>query len=364
MTNRTVLTRHRRPLAVVTLVTAFCCGGLGSGKLVAAPTGGSLCEGYNGLPEGFGPGEPGRPNRAGLVNLRGGHFLMGSDQGYAEERVPHEVDVSGFAIDRHEVTNAQFAAFVRATGYVTRAERQPSAQDAAGLPPFMRVPGAVVFVAPSSERNPANAYRWWRFVPGAQWRAPEGPGSTIEGRDNHPVVQIALEDALAYAHWLGRELPTEAQWEYAARGGLDGRTYPWGDEPRPGGRWMVNNWQGPYPIKDFGEDGHAGRAPVGCYPANGFGLNDMVGNVWEWTVDRYRAKHPVNAERDPMVVHVSERDEGLSADTRVIKGGSFLCSADFCLRYRPSARQPQDPLLSTVHLGFRTVLREAEVVAR
>ena len=348
------------------LVSLLLCGA--SGDQGPTESGGKdaaeLCAGYDGLPAGFGPGEPGHPNRVGLVPVRGGTFRMGSDQGYAEEREPRTVRVGAFAIDRHEVTNAQFSRFVDATGYVTRAERGPRPDEAVYLPPSMRQPGGVVFLPSDKDRNAATAYNWWRYVPGATWRAPEGPGSSIEGRGNHPVVQVTLEDAQAYAHWLGRDLPTEAEWEYAARGGLDGRTYPWGDDPRPSGRWMANSWQGPYPLKDLASDGHGGRAPVGCYAPNAYGLYDMVGNVWEWTADRYRSKHAEALARNPMVAQVVDGTGEPPAEDRVIKGGSYLCSPDFCLRYRPSARQPQDSALSTVHVGFRTVHRDRAIDVR
>lgn len=319
-----------------------------------------LCAEYSGLPPGFGPDIARDQSRAGMVVIRGGHFRMGSEQGYPEEREKHDVTVGAFWIDRHEVTNAQFAQFVAATGYVSVAERTPDNTLAADLPAEMRGPGSILFYPPEPDgRTEVQAYTWWRFAPGAHWQAPGGAGTSIKGRSNHPVVHIALEDAMAYARWLGRDLPTEAEWEFAARGGLDGRSYPWGDDPRPQGRWQANTWQGPYPLQDAGADGHKGTAPVGCFAPNDYGLVDMVGNVWEWTRDRYRSRHPNTPEHNPMVVRVqSTADDSLPPEARVIKGGSFLCSPDFCLRYRPSARQPQDPTLSTLHLGFRTVLRD------
>ncbi|MCY1203696.1 Hercynine oxygenase [compost metagenome] len=310
----------------------------------------ALCESYRGLPDGFGPGRAGQPNRAGLVHIAGGTFLMGSDQGYREEREVHRVSVAAFSIDRHEVTNAQFAAFVRATGHVTVAERRSAAGPA----------GSAVFVPPKSGAPADAAYRWWVWVPGADWRHPSGPGSSIAGKDNHPVVHIAYEDARAYADWLGRSLPTEAQWEYAARGGLDGAAYAWGNVPRPNGREMANTWQGRFPQFNSKADGHAGTAPVGCFPANGYGLYDTIGNIWEWTADVYRPGHapdqavnPLIATREPDAV----TGDGNAADmARVIKGGSFLCAPDFCVRYRPASRQPQEATVSTIHVGFRTVL--------
>ncbi len=317
---------------------------------VTGPQSAALCNDYRGLPEGFGPGRAGRPNRAGLVRLAGGTFMMGSNQGYREEREVHRVSVAGFSIDRHEVTNAQFATFVHATGYLTVAERRSTSGP----------PGSAVFVPPKAGGPADAAYCWWVWVPGADWRHPLGPGSSIAGKDNHPVVHVAYEDAKAYADWLGRSLPTEAQWEYAARGGLDGTAYAWGNVPHPNGREMANIWQGRFPQSDSKADGHAGTAPVGCFPANGHGLYDMIGNVWEWTEDVYRPSHiaapavnPLIATREPGSI---PGDGNAAYMARVIKGGSFLCAPDFCVRYRPASRQPQEVSVSTIHVGFRTVL--------
>jgi len=274
----------------------------------------------------------GLPDRA--VDLPGGPFRMGDANIYPEEGPVIRLSVTGFAIDIHEVTNRQFEAFVRATGYVTSAERSVDL----GWP----VNGSAVFDGIE-----------WEFVEGANWRHPEGPGTTIRGRGEEPVVQVSLEDAKAYAAWAGRRLPTEAEWEYAARGGLEGRTYAWGDVFTPGGRYMANTWQGPFPGGDTGEDGHAGRAEVGCYPPNGFGLFDMIGNVWEWTTDPY---YPDKRFMPPQGVENSGYDPlqpGIPVG--VIKGGSFLCSPHFCGRYRPAARHAQDTGLGTNHIGFRTV---------
>lgn len=315
-----------------------------------------LCQGYKGIPPGFAAAKPGKATNAGMVPVRGGYFRMGSDEGYPEERHVHGVRLDDFLIDRHEVTNAQFSAFVKASGYVTLAERSgagAAASNAGGDFP----PGGVVFVWPKNGEHIKGAYQWWRYQPGANWRHPYGPKSSIKGMDNHPVVQIAYEDALAYAKWLGRDLPTEAEAEYAARGGLDGATYPWGNTPDIKGRIPVNAWQGAFPNHNAGEDGHQATAPVGCFPPNGYGLYDAVGNVWEWTKDIYLDQHPKDDTENPMVVRVPGSHRAGNDASRVIKGGSFLCSPDFCLRYRPASRQPQDPTLSTVHIGFRTVLR-------
>lgn len=325
-----------------------------------------LCRAYSGLPQGFAAADGRLANRAGLVPIAGGRFKMGSDAGYPEERDVHEVQVAPFQIDRHEVTNTQFAAFVKATGYLTRAERAPDPADYPGVDRDKLVPASVVFVSPiNGESLRDAAYQWWRLQPGADWRHPTGPGSSIDGRANHPVVHVAYEDALAYAKWLGRDLPTEAQWEYAARGGLDGASYPWGNTPEANGRAMTNAWQGRFPFTDEARDGFKDTAPVGCFDRNGYGLYDVVGNVWEWTKDAWQSTHGVETgSANPMVVKTSAQPAERAmvpsrpeqAPVRVIKGGSWLCAPDFCLRYRPSSRQPQEVRLSTLHLGFRAVL--------
>jgi formylglycine-generating enzyme required for sulfatase activity len=260
-----------------------------------------------------------------MVWIAGGSFVMGDDPHYPEEGPPQTVTVKGFWIDTHEVTNAEFAAFVKATGYKTVAERDPPKLPDA--PPEMLVPGSAVFNTPS-DSDP----RWWRWVPGAQWRHPSGQKESIVGRDNDPVVQIAYQDAEAYAQWMGKALPSEAQWEYAARGGDAAVPEPVDAKGRP----QANYYQGVFPIKNLNTDGYGGRAPVGCFKPNRFGLYDMIGNVWEWTSAsgmRPDASEPVN----------------------VIKGGSYLCAANYCARYRPAARQFQERGLGTDHIGFRLV---------
>ncbi|AQH03081.1 gliding motility-associated lipoprotein GldK [Burkholderia sp. KK1] len=316
-----------------------------------------LCEAYRGVPAGFGPMRSGAPNRAGMIAIAAGRFRMGSTEGYPEEHNVQPVKLDGFLIDAHEVTNAQFAMFVRATGYVTEAERQRDPRDFPGVAREQLQPGSVVFVWPEGAQQFEQSYRWWRFQPGANWRHPYGPGSGIAGKDNHPVVQVTYRDAQAYAKWLGHDLPTEAEYEYAARGGRESETYPWGNTPKVSGKYMANTWQGDFPAHNEAGDGHKGTAPVGCYPANDFGLLDPVGNVWQWTKDVYQDRHPAEEAQNPLVVRVSAPFDDGRQPARVIKGGSFLCAPNFCVRYRPSSRQPQDPTLGTVHIGFRTVLR-------
>jgi formylglycine-generating enzyme required for sulfatase activity len=324
---------------------------------VSQSTAPRLCESYHGVPDGFGPARAGVPNRAGMIRIPTGHFQMGSNEGYPEERNVRVVKLDSFLLDRHEVTNAEFALFVKATGYVTEAERQRDPAKFPGVPKEQLVPGSVVFVWPKGAEQFETAYRWWKFEPGANWRHPFGPASSIVGKDNHPVVQITYDDAMAYARWLGHDLPTEAEYEYAARGGPDGETYPWGNTPTMQGRYMANTWQGDFPARNLVRDGFKGTAPVGCFPANDYGMFDAVGNVWQWTKDVYEDRHPTEEAENPLVVTVSQPYNTQEQPARVIKGGSFLCAPNFCVRYRPSSRQPQDPTLGTVHIGFRTVLR-------
>lgn len=281
------------------------------------------------------------PDGDGMVAIPGGTFVMGSETFHPEEMPLRSATVGPFLIDRHEVTNAQFAAFVDATGYVTVAERPLDPADYPGVDESLLVPGSMVFVMPERVADMEDLSQWWRYVAGANWRHPEGPDSTIEGRKNYPVVHVTREDALAYARWLGRDLPTEAEWEFAARGGLDRAEYVWGDEAVPDDAWQTNAWQGMFPIVNFVDDGFAGAAPVGCFAPNGYGLFDMAGNVWELTRDDY-------ADR-----------RGPQPGMGVIKGGSFLCADNFCFRYRPAARQPAALDTGASHTGFRTVLRSS-----
>ncbi|GAA3027569.1 formylglycine-generating enzyme family protein [Gordonia defluvii] len=290
-----------------------------------------------------------------LVELPGGSFQMGSDASYPEEGPAHERTVAAFAIERHPVTNARFAEFVAATGYVTVAEEQMDPDQFPGADPADLVPGALVFTPTAGPVDLGDWRQWWRWEPGASWRHPTGPESSIESRWDHPVVQVAYRDAAAYAQWAGRRLPTEAEWEFAARGGIDGREYAWGGELHPDGKVMANTWLGRFPYESTG---WGSTSPVGVYPPNGYGLADLIGNVWERTSDIYVPRHVV-----PGQVHVDAGGRpDLLAPTvnpqvmRVTKGGSFLCAPEYCRRYRPAARSAQSDDSATAHLGFRCAL--------
>ena len=291
-----------------------------------------------------------------MVWIPGGTLEVGSNDHYPEEAPAHSVSVEGFWMDRAPVTNAQYQAFVKATGHGTVAERPA---DPAAYPdalPELLAPSSIVFVPPPRPIGQGDPYRWWQYVSGADWRHPEGPGSSIKGRERHPVVHVTHADAEAYAHWLGKSLPGEAEWERAARGGLVGVEFAWGTELHPGGRMLANTWQGEFPVSNTGEDGYLGTAPVGRFPANGFGLRDMTGNVWEWTADWYRPGHDgLAGQDDPLLADPAAssdpRDPGVAK--HVIKGGSFLCAPNYCSRYRPAAREAESPDTGTSHIGFR-----------
>lgn len=308
----------------------------------------------------------------GMAWIPGGKFLMGSDHKLAQEneRPAHAVRVDGFWMDRHHVTNAEFRKFVEATGYVTTAEKKPDwetmkVQVPPGTPKppdSVLVPGAMVFVGTDRPVQLGDWSQWWRYVPGADWKHPQGPGSSIEGKDDHPVVQVSYEDAQAYAQWIGKRLPTEAEWEFAARGGLEQATYAWGDDLAPEGQQMANYWdvkQGRFPVMRA-----VGTSPVGTYPPNGYGLRDMTGNAWQWVADWYgfdhfreqaKLKRIENPQGPAQSYDPDDGSAPVHAPKRVTRGGSFLCNSDYCLSYRPSARRGTDPYNPMSHIGFRLV---------
>jgi formylglycine-generating enzyme required for sulfatase activity len=308
-----------------------------------------------------------RPPRAGMVWIPGGTFRMGSDKHYPEEAPEHSVKVGGFWIDRTPVTNRDFRKFVNATGYVTFAEIKPNARDYPGAQPHMLKAGSLVFTPPKHAVDLRDWSQWWNFKFGADWRRPTGPRSSISGRDDHPVVHVAYRDVEAYAKWAGKELPTEAEWEFAARGGLDGAEFAWGDELTPGGRQMANTWQGAFPLENLALDGYERTSPVMAFPPNGYGVYDMIGNTWEWTTDWFSAKHelsgcciPENPRGGPEADSYDPRQPQVGIPRKVIKGGSHLCAPNYCRRYRPAARHAEPVDTSTSHLGFRCVVREGK----
>ena len=305
----------------------------------------------------------------GMVWIPAGEFTMGTSaaDSFANERPAHRVKVSGFWMEAHDVTNDEFRKFIEATGYVTTAERKPDwnamKQE---LPPgtpkpddSLLVPGSLVFVGTSGPVDLADYSQWWHWTPGANWRHPDGPASDIKNKENYPVVQVSWDDAVAYAKWAGKRLPTEAEWEYAARGGLENKRYAWGDEFRPGGKYMANIWTGKFPYLNTKEDGYAGLAPVKSFPPNSYGLYDMAGNAWQWCADWYSASAYAGED---VICCFNPAGPGKSYDPdepyalkRVVKGGSFLCNASYCESYRPSARRGETPDTSTCHIGFRCV---------
>lgn len=297
--------------------------------------------------------------RSRMIRIDGGVLEMGSDRFYPEEGPVHRVRVDPFDLDEYAVTNAEFARFVADTGYVTVAERPADPELFPGADPAMLVPGSLVFRMTPGPVDLRDWRQWWAWVPGACWRSPGGPGTSVEGREDHPVVQVSFEDASAYAAWAGRRLPTEAEWEFAARGGLRGATYAWGEDGNEGGA-HANTWQGRFPYENTGARGWVGTAPVGSFPPNGYGLYEMTGNTWEWTSDYWTERH-----RDPSAgcgeacacgpsdARASSIAPGERTPRRVLKGGSHLCAPEYCLRYRPAARSPQSEDSATTHIGFR-----------
>jgi formylglycine-generating enzyme required for sulfatase activity len=303
-----------------------------------------------------------------MCRVEGGEFAMGSADFYPEERPVHRVRVDGFWMDDHPVTVAEFRRFVKATGHVTVAERTPDPADFPDADPEQLVPGSLVFRKPPGPVPLDDVRGWWQWTPGADWRHPYGPESNLDGLDRHPATHVAYDDAAAYAAWAGKALPSEAEWEYAARGGLDGAVFAWGDDAMPKGRPMANTWQGRFPWENLRVDGYEGTSPIKAFPPNRYGLYDMTGNVWEWTDDFFTAH--ANATANPCCVphnprhHTPDPTVGAGAPgahlpRRVIKGGSHLCAPNYCLRYRPAARQAETVDTSTCHIGFRCIIRDA-----
>jgi formylglycine-generating enzyme required for sulfatase activity len=302
-----------------------------------------------------------------MVRVPGGEFAMGSEEFYPEERPVRRVSVEPFEIDPYPVRNEEFSRFVDATGYVTVAERAIDPNDYPGAIPELCVPSSLVFRATEGPVDLRDWSQWWAWTPGASWRHPLGAESSLDGLADHPVVHVAFEDAQAYAEWAGKALPVEAEWEFAARGGLEGAPFTWGDEMIPGGRYMGNTWQGEFPWQNLLEDGFERTSPIGSFPANGYGLYDMAGNVWEWTTDWYTAT-PRTDPAKPCCGAPKARVPGIAESydpnqpnvripRKVVKGGSHLCAPNYCLRFRPAARQPQMIETSMSHLGFRCVRR-------
>jgi sulfatase modifying factor 1 len=314
---------------------------------------------------------PGGPAPRGMVWIPGGEFSMGAQdapdmnavgmQATRDSRPIHRVYVDGFFMDKTDVTNAQFAAFVKATGYVTIAEKTPTAEEFPGAPPENLYAGSVVFSPPNHAVSLNDHFQWWKYVKGANWRHPTGSNSSIKGKENFPVVQVAYADAEAYANWAHKRLPTEAEWEFAARGGISGKPYVWGEKFKPNGKWMANTFQGEFPYKDTGADGFAGLAPVAQYAANPYGLYDMAGNVWQWTSDWYRPDYYYQladaggVARNPKGPD-TPFDPGEPNDRKKVhRGGSFLCTDQYCSRYMVGTRGKGEISTGTSHLGFRCV---------
>jgi sulfatase modifying factor 1 len=310
---------------------------------------------------------PDRAAQRGMVGIAEGVFSMGSEDFYPEERPVRRVAVDGFWIDPHQVTNADFARFVGETGWVTEAERAPDPALYPGAPAESLVPGSLVFTPTDGPVDLRDYRQWWAWTPGAEWRHPSGPDSSLDGLDDHPVVHVNYEDTTAYCTWAGTTLPSEAEWEYAARGGLKGKPFVWGDDDTQDSDPKANTWQGRFPWENTEIDGWVRTAPVGSFEPNGYGLYDMAGNVWEWTDDWYRGAHidpdapacctPMNPRGGTMEASMDPMQPHTPIPRKVLKGGSHLCAPNYCLRYRPAARQPQMLDTGMGHLGFRTIVR-------
>jgi len=304
-----------------------------------------------------------------MVWIPGGTFRMGSEKAYPEERPVHRVTVDGFWMDRIPVTNQRFSHFVEATGHVTFAELPPNPADYPGALPEMLYAGSLVFVKPAGKVLLGQIANWWQYMRGAWWREPHGPGSSVDGIEQHPAVHVTFGDAEAFARWENKELPTEAEWEFAARGGLDGAAYAWGHEFMPDDVPMANTWQGEFPWQNLATDGFEGTSPVGAFPANGYGLHDVIGNVWEWTTDWYEPRHageamkacciPQNPKGGREDASYDPAGPTIRIPRKVLKGGSHLCAPNYCRRYRPAARFPEPVDTSTSHVGFRCIVRPA-----
>ncbi|MGH7723983.1 MAG: formylglycine-generating enzyme family protein [Candidatus Eiseniibacteriota bacterium] len=302
-----------------------------------------------------------------MVWIPGGTFRMGSENHYDEEKPVHRVTVDGFWMDRYPVTNDRFIRFVEETKHVTFAEIPPKAEDYPGALPEMLYAGSLVFVKPAGPVDRRNIGNWWQYMQAADWRHPQGPSSSLEGRERHPVVHVTFGDAETFARWEGKELPTEAEWEFAARGGLEGAAYAWGEEFTPGGKHMANTWQGIFPWENHVWDGHEGTSPVGVFPPNGYGLHDVIGNAWEWTTDWYVPKHPAEEEKAcciprnprgaPAELSYDPAQPEIRIPRKVLKGGSHLCAPNYCRRYRPAARFPEPVDTSACHVSFRCIVR-------
>jgi formylglycine-generating enzyme required for sulfatase activity len=366
--------RHVQPLILLAILILVGMGAWfyahrSSSVVADANRSGPPATGF--LPTKVNPSLAPGPAPEGMVWIPGGEFSMGANdppdmdevgmKATQDARPIHRTYVDGFFMDKTDITNAQFAAFVKATGYVTIAERKPRAEDFPGAPPENLVAGSVVFSPPNHPVALGNHFQWWSYVAGANWRHPLGPGSDIKGKDNYPVVQIAYPDAEAYAKWAGKRLPTEAEWEFAARGGLTGKPFVWGDSFRPDGKWMANTHQGHFPEQDTGEDGYAGIAPVAQYPPNQYGLYDMAGNVWQWTSDWYRTDYyrelaaAGGVARNPTGPQSSFDPAEPNQPKKVQRGGSFLCTDQYCSRYIAGTRGKGEVSTGTNHLGFRCV---------
>jgi len=297
----------------------------------------------------------GKDDTTGMIWIGGGEFLMGADE-FPDSRPMHRVSVDGFYMDEHEVTNAEYAAFVKATNYKTVAERPLNPADYPGVPADKLVPGSAVFTPTKTQVSLDNPLQWWNYVPGADWSHPEGPASSTKGRENYPAIHISYEDAAAYAKWAGKRLPTEAEWEFAAQGGKGNHTYYWGDQLKPGNKWVANIYQGNFPDKNTSEDGYTGAAPVKSFPPNPYGLYDMDGNVWEWCEDLYRPDYYTKSPKDnPKGPSDSYDPDEPGAVKRVQRGGSFLCSDDYCIRYKAGSRGKGEVTSGSNNLGFRCV---------